>query len=178
MATQTIVTLVDDLDGSEATESVSFALDGASYEIDLSDTNADKLRDALAGYVASARRVDGARRGPGRPPKAAKTAKVARGARTLRTASRPQPSASGPEPTATKFPSAAGCPPACWPPSRQRTDLIHTRLAHRVRHLGPRSASAAGGFRVRRFVPAEFLPTRECGCRPFGTADRCCSPTA
>ena len=65
MATQTIVTLVDDLDGSEATESVSFALDGASYEIDLSDTNADKLRDALAGYVASARRVDGARRGTG-----------------------------------------------------------------------------------------------------------------
>ena len=82
MATQTIVTLVDDLDGSEASESVSFALDGASYEIDLSDSNADKLRDALAGYVASARRVDGARRGPGRPPKAAKTAKVARGART------------------------------------------------------------------------------------------------
>lgn len=82
MATQTIVTLVDDLDGSEASESVSFALDGASYEIDLSDSNADKLRDALAGYVASARRVDGARRGPGRPPKAAKAAKVARGART------------------------------------------------------------------------------------------------
>lgn len=82
MATQTIVTLVDDLDGSEASESVSFALDGASYEIDLSDSNADKLRDALAGYVASARRVDGSRRGPGRPPKAAKAAKVSRGART------------------------------------------------------------------------------------------------
>ena len=65
MATMTTVTLVDDLDGSEASGSVSFALDGASYEIDLSDGNADKLRDALAGYVASARRVDGARRGPG-----------------------------------------------------------------------------------------------------------------
>jgi peptidoglycan hydrolase-like protein with peptidoglycan-binding domain len=81
MATMTTVTLVDDLDGSEAAGSVSFALDGASYEIDLSDANADKLRDALAGYVANARRVDGGRRGPGRP-KAAKTAKVARGART------------------------------------------------------------------------------------------------
>ena len=61
MATMTTVTLVDDLDGSEASGSVSFALDGASYEIDLSEGNAEKLRDALAGYVASARRVDGGR---------------------------------------------------------------------------------------------------------------------
>jgi hypothetical protein len=83
MATMTLVTLVDDLDGSEAAESVSFALDGASYEIDLSDSNAEKLRDALAGYVASARRVDGSRRGPGRPKAtAAKAAKAPRGART------------------------------------------------------------------------------------------------
>lgn len=80
MATMTTVTLVDDLDGSEASESVSFALDGASYEIDLSDSNAEKLRDALAGYVASARRVDGGRRGPGRP-RTARAAKT-RGART------------------------------------------------------------------------------------------------
>ncbi len=81
MATMTTVTLVDDLDGSEASGSVSFALDGASYEIDLSDSNAEKLRDALAGYVASARRVDGGRRGPGRP-KAVKAVKAPRGART------------------------------------------------------------------------------------------------
>ena len=82
MATMTTVTLVDDLDGSEASESVSFALDGASYEIDLSEDNAEKLRDALAGYVASARRVDGAPPRPGRPEGAAKPAKAARGART------------------------------------------------------------------------------------------------
>jgi hypothetical protein len=82
MATMTTVTLVDDLDGSEASGSVSFALDGASYEIDLSEDNAEKLRDALAGYVASARRVDGGRRGPGRPKAAAKPAKAVRGART------------------------------------------------------------------------------------------------
>jgi Lsr2 len=81
MATQTTVTLVDDLDGSDASDTVSFALDGASYEIDLSENNAEKLRDALAGYVASARRVDGARRSAGRP-KTVKVAKVARGART------------------------------------------------------------------------------------------------
>ena len=83
MATMTTVTLVDDLDGSEASESVSFALDGASYEIDLSDDNAGKLRDALAGFVAGARRVDGGRRGPGRPKATApKAGKAPRGPRT------------------------------------------------------------------------------------------------
>ena len=62
MATMTTVTLVDDLDNSAAAETVEFGLDGASYEIDLNDKNAKKLRDALANYVANARRVDGGRR--------------------------------------------------------------------------------------------------------------------
>jgi len=53
------VVLVDDLDGGEAEETVSFALDGVSYEIDLSGANAAKLRDAFAAYVGSARRVGG-----------------------------------------------------------------------------------------------------------------------
>jgi len=77
MATITTTTLVDDLDGSEAAGAVTFALDGVSYEIDLSEENAEKLRDALAGYVAGARRVDGGRRAA-----KAKPAKAARGART------------------------------------------------------------------------------------------------
>ncbi|MGS0687551.1 histone-like nucleoid-structuring protein Lsr2 [Nakamurella sp. GG22] len=81
MATETTTRLVDDLDGSDAAESVSFALDGASYEIDLSEDNAEKLRDALASYVASARRADGSRRSVGRP-KAPRAAKSSRGART------------------------------------------------------------------------------------------------
>ncbi len=81
MATETTTRLVDDLDGSDADDTVSFALDGASYEIDLSDENAARLRDALAEYVASARRADGARRSAGRP-KAAKPAKASRGGRT------------------------------------------------------------------------------------------------
>lgn len=67
MAQQTIVTLVDDLDGSEANQTVEFGLDGVSYEIDLSEPNAAKLRDALAGYVSHARRTGGRRRGAGRP---------------------------------------------------------------------------------------------------------------
>ena len=59
MATVTTTTLVDDIDGSAAAESVAFGLDGASYEIDLNDKNAKKLRDAFANYVANARRVGG-----------------------------------------------------------------------------------------------------------------------
>ena len=58
MAQKVQVTLIDDLDGeSTADETVSFALDGTSYEIDLTSKNADKLRDALAPYVGSARKA-------------------------------------------------------------------------------------------------------------------------
>ena len=48
MAKKTTVMLVDDLDGSQAEEQVSFAVDGRSYEIDLSAANVARLRDALA----------------------------------------------------------------------------------------------------------------------------------
>ena len=50
------VLLVDDLDGGEASETVSFSLDGSSYEIDLSEKNAEQLRDSFAKYVAAARK--------------------------------------------------------------------------------------------------------------------------
>ncbi|GGL41057.1 Lsr2 family protein [Planomonospora sp. ID91781] len=56
MAKQIQEILIDDLDGGEATQTVSFAIDGTSYEIDLSDVNAKKLREHLAPFVASARR--------------------------------------------------------------------------------------------------------------------------
>ena len=49
MAQKVNIILVDDLDGSEATETVSFGLDGASYEIDLNDGNAAALRRRLFG---------------------------------------------------------------------------------------------------------------------------------
>lgn len=61
MAKQTVVTLIDDIDGSAATETISFGIDGASYVIDLGDRNAKKLRDAVASYVAHARRESSAR---------------------------------------------------------------------------------------------------------------------
>lgn len=57
MAQKHIVQLVDDMDGGTAEETVSFALDGTQYEMDLSAKNAAKLRDALAVYVANARRL-------------------------------------------------------------------------------------------------------------------------
>jgi hypothetical protein len=57
------VVLVDDIDGSDASETVGFALDGVDYEIDLSDKHASDLRDALSLYVGHARRTGGRRKG-------------------------------------------------------------------------------------------------------------------
>ena len=59
MAQKVHITLEDDLDGGDASETVAFGLDGRSYEIDLNDKNAKALRDALARYVAAARRSGG-----------------------------------------------------------------------------------------------------------------------
>jgi hypothetical protein len=62
MAQRVQVILEDDYDGSEADETVTFALEGVEYEIDLSAENADSLRNSLAPWVAHARRVGGRRR--------------------------------------------------------------------------------------------------------------------
>ncbi|MEQ0565533.1 Lsr2 family protein [Amycolatopsis sp. NEAU-NG30] len=59
MAQRVQVQMVDDLDGSEASQTVPFSLDGVTYEIDLSEENASALRDELARYVAAARRIGG-----------------------------------------------------------------------------------------------------------------------
>jgi Lsr2 len=55
------VTLVDDVDGSNAAETVSFSFEGKAYELDLSEKNAKKLRKALEPFVAAARRSGGGR---------------------------------------------------------------------------------------------------------------------
>ncbi|MDO5502937.1 MAG: Lsr2 family protein [Actinomycetia bacterium] len=62
MAKRTITKLVDDLDQSDAAETLSFAVDGVSYEIDLSADNAAKLRDDFAVWTAHATRVGGRKR--------------------------------------------------------------------------------------------------------------------
>jgi hypothetical protein len=76
MAQKVLVQLVDDLDGTSSTDvtTVLFGLDGVTYEIDLTEDNAERLRGSLADYVESARRVGGrVKRGskPGTGSKAA-----------------------------------------------------------------------------------------------------------
>jgi hypothetical protein len=67
MMAQKIQTLfIDDIDGSDAEGTVRFSLDGTDYEIDLNADHTTELRDALALYVAHARKVGGAARRAGR----------------------------------------------------------------------------------------------------------------
>ena len=77
MATRTTVTLVDDLDGGTAEESVRFGLEGAEYEIDLSAGNAATLRDVFAGYIAAARRRRAGRASSPRPASPTTTSSAA-----------------------------------------------------------------------------------------------------
>ena len=61
MATKVLTTLQYDIDGSDATQTVRFALDGVEYEIDVSDRNANRLRNSLSEFIAHGRRVGGKR---------------------------------------------------------------------------------------------------------------------
>ena len=64
MAKSVSVVVSDDLDGSEGAETVTFAVDGVSYEIDLSEKNRAKLEKAFAPYIQHGRRVTLRRRRP------------------------------------------------------------------------------------------------------------------
>ena len=71
MAQKVLVQLVDDLDGttSDTVSTVQFGLDGVTYEIDLTDSNAERLRGLFSDYVVSGRRTGGRVKrgsGPGR----------------------------------------------------------------------------------------------------------------
>ncbi|MCW2812006.1 MAG: LSR2-like protein [Friedmanniella sp.] len=68
MAQRVQIVLEDDFDGGVADETVTFGLDGAEYEIDLSSANADGLRDALAPWLAHARKTGGRRKRAGVKP--------------------------------------------------------------------------------------------------------------
>lgn len=57
MAQKVQVVLIDDIDGGPADETVRFALDGTTYDIDLSNANAARLRAALAEFVGHGRKV-------------------------------------------------------------------------------------------------------------------------
>lgn len=57
MAQKVQVILIDDVDGGHADETVSFAIDGVSYEIDLASARAEELRASFEPWVAHARHV-------------------------------------------------------------------------------------------------------------------------
>jgi hypothetical protein len=61
MAQKVNIVLIDDIDQSDADETVTFGLDGKEYAIDLNSEHAAALRDALAPYVAHGRPVSGGR---------------------------------------------------------------------------------------------------------------------
>lgn len=67
MAQRVEILLVDDVDGSEATQTVRFGLDGMEFEIDLNDAHADEMRSAIDKFVNAGRRKGGTRRAAGRP---------------------------------------------------------------------------------------------------------------
>lgn len=78
MAIRTIIELIDDIDGSDATETVRFALDGTEYEIDLAEQNAEELRATLVRFADAGRKTGGNRPAPvvRRVPPAADTKAV------------------------------------------------------------------------------------------------------
>ena len=83
MAQQATVRFIDDLDGSEASGTFDFSLDGRNFQIDLSDENAAKLRQALTPFIAAARKAGGRSpgRGRARPQRPASEEKRARSSR-------------------------------------------------------------------------------------------------
>ena len=167
----TRVTLMDDLDGGQASETVYFSLNGRHYEIDLSAENAAKLRDALAPFVAAARRSHGGHRPP-------RTRAVTGRRGPPSTVKRGQRSETGPASTVTRSPYAAASRHGSW----RRTGTRWADARGRVRrcsgsttrdlvgvdrvHLGrqaprscPRCCQRAGVHRALRGILG--LPGRE-----------------
>jgi hypothetical protein len=71
MAQMVTRTFVDDIDGSEAERTFTFAVDGVSYDIDLSSANIAEFKSAIGGFIESARKVGKAstsKRGPAAHP--------------------------------------------------------------------------------------------------------------
>ena len=52
------VVLTDDLDGSEATQTLQYVIDGQEYEIDLSEDNVQRFHEALEPFVSASRSVE------------------------------------------------------------------------------------------------------------------------
>lgn len=65
MAQKTQIILTDDLDGSEATQTVTFAFQGTSYELDLNDEHASSIEESFSEWVSAARKVSTSGRSAG-----------------------------------------------------------------------------------------------------------------
>jgi hypothetical protein len=57
MALQKIVTLIDDLDGSESARTIRFSWQDTAYEVDLSDANRERFLRAIEPYITAGRKV-------------------------------------------------------------------------------------------------------------------------
>ena len=112
MASRTITTLTDDIDGGDADETVTFSFKGTQYEIDLSKKNVDKMVKALQPYTSAARGSGGRRSGPAGLPAAAPIGTSWRR------------SASGPAPTAIRSLTAAASAPLSKRPTTPPTKTI------------------------------------------------------
>ncbi|MBT2565266.1 Lsr2 family protein [Arthrobacter sp. ISL-85] len=81
MAQKVVTILSDDLDGSEATETIRFSLDNSEYEIDLNEGHANELRRALERFTNAGRKVSGGR---GRPAARSKSSQGGPEAKAIR----------------------------------------------------------------------------------------------
>src|SRR6476661_3936387 len=108
MAQKVNVILADDIDGSDAAETVPFGLDGTQYEIDLNSGHAQELREQLDLYVRKARKVAG----PAGRAGAAGPAQTTSGTRRY---------ATGPGRRAWMSTSAVASLPTSWRSSRRQT---------------------------------------------------------
>lgn len=74
MAKKIVTYLIDDIDGSDAVDTIVFAVDGVTYEIDLNKENAAALRADFDKWIKPARRISGRRTRRSAAPAAASDA--------------------------------------------------------------------------------------------------------
>ena len=143
MAQKVTVALEDDLDGGPADETVRFGLDGAEYEIDLSNKNAAAFRRQLAPFTAMPARQAGDRAaGPGVPPQAASTAAA---------------SGPGPKTTASRSATAGASRRASLsntkPPPKDPEALCDWFPGYRPKTRSPRGSAESSVLRTHMTMP-------------------------
>lgn len=157
MAQRVVVTLFDDIDGSEAAETIAFGVDGRMYEIDLNEANARKLRKALEPYVSAGR-------------KRSRSGKAYRRRRSPPTRRR---SAPGPRRTRWTCPRGAGSRRRCTRRSPRRGEPCARRAG--VRRERPTAAQPPLAATDLRSTPGDQLKSgARRGARPKGPAHGTC----